>query len=167
MQRFDLVAAQYNIGVTSGQSASQPTANGHATPNDNETDVAGQTATTSISPGPASSSTPQKRSADPEAASDPAEPVPPKKKRKDETVDSDAVYAARLQAEENLRARSTRGGGNTRKAAPAKKKKTTKTSRKVKVSDDSDLDGSGAENKKEVNRTGGFHVGYCLAWTGN
>lgn len=74
-------------------------------------------------------------------------------------MDADALYAARLQAEENLRARPTRGG-IVRKSAPVKKKKSptkAKTSKKVKAEDDSDLEGSDGE-KKEVNRTGGFHV---------
>lgn len=104
---------------------------------------------------------PQKRDAELEDLSDVADKSPPKKKRKaGSTVDADAAYAAKLQAEENLRARPTRGG-STRKAAPVKKKKSTprsKTAKKVKAEDDSDLEASEASGKKEVNRTGGFHV---------
>lgn len=84
---------------------------------------------------------------------------PPPKKKKRIDHDSDAAFAARLQAQENSRIRSTRGGGP--KATPAKKKKTPKkkTSTKVKAEDDSDLEGSGSEIKeKKVNRSGGFHV---------
>lgn len=83
---------------------------------------------------------------------------PPKKKKRIDH-DSDAAYAAKLQAQENSRIRSTRGGGP--KATPAKKKKTPKkkTSAKVRAEDDSDIEGSGSETKeRKVNRTGGFHV---------
>lgn len=90
---------------------------------------------------------------------------PPKKKVKKEKTaeDQDAAYAAKLQAEFNAasRSRSTRGA-NTKKRAPAPKKKgekkKKKSSNRVKDEDDSDIgSGSGAE-KKEVKRTGGFHV---------
>ena len=88
--------------------------------------------------------------------------------------DSDAAFAAKLQAQENGRIRSTRGGG-PKKAVSAKKKspkKKKKTSAKVKAEDDSDLDGSGSDVKeRKVNRSGGFHVSrlmpkwivHCLA----
>ena len=84
-------------------------------------------------------------------------PAPKKKKRKVE-YDSDAAFAAKLQAQENGRIRSTRGGGP--KAPAVKKKKTPKkkTSSKVKAEDDSDLDGSDGAKEKKVNRSGGFHV---------
>ena len=85
------------------------------------------------------------------------------KKRKTIPVDDDAAFAARLQAEENGRARATRGGVN-KKPTSAKKKVTKsqprkKTSHKVKAEDDSDLEGSGSEAaEKKINRSGGFHV---------
>lgn len=88
--------------------------------------------------------------------------LPKKKQRKSKTVeDEDAAYAAKLQAELNAasRQRATRGA-NTKKRAPAPKKKKPKmkSSNTVKDEDDSDIgSGSGAE-KKEVKRTGGFHV---------
>ena len=83
-------------------------------------------------------------------------PAPKKKKRKVD-YDSDAAFAAKLQAQENGRIRSTRGGGP--KAPAVKKKKTPKkTSSKVKAEDDSDLDGSDGAKEKKVNRSGGFHV---------
>lgn len=91
--------------------------------------------------------------------SDVKDSPPPKKKKKAVDRDSDAAYAAKLQAQENSRMRSTRGGGP--KAPQAKKKKTPKkkTSAKVRAEDDSDLDGSGSDAKeKKVNRSGGFHV---------
>ncbi|KAJ5386275.1 hypothetical protein N7509_008816 [Penicillium cosmopolitanum] len=102
------------------------------------------------------SSSPVKRQADSEEASDLSSASPPPKKRKPDTdVDADAEFAAKLQAEENLRARPTRGGGN-RRAAPTKKKSKAKTSKRVKAEDDSDIE-SGSDTKKEVTRTGGFH----------
>lgn len=85
--------------------------------------------------------------------------TPPPKKKKKIDHDSDAAFAAKLQAQENSRFRSTRGGGP--KVTPVKKKKAPrkKTSAKVKAEDDSDLDGSGSEAKeRKVNRSGGFHV---------
>jgi upstream activation factor subunit UAF30 len=101
-----------------------------------------------------------KRQAGSEEASDLSGASPPPKKRKpDADVDADAEFAAKLQAEENLRARPTRGGSN-RRAAPTKKKSKAKTSKRVKAEDDSDIE-SGSDTKKEVNRTGGFHV----SWT--
>ena len=90
----------------------------------------------------------------------PASPSP-KKKRKAAPVDDDAAFAARLQAEENGRARATRGGVNKKQTSVKKKKKAPKkkTSDKVKGEDDSDLEGSGSEAaEKKVNRNGGFHV---------
>ena len=86
-----------------------------------------------------------------------ASPVPKKKKKIDR--DSDAAFAAKLQAQENSRMRATRGGG-PKKAGPVKKKMPKKkTSAKVKAEDDSDLDGSGSEVKeKKINRNSAFHV---------
>lgn len=88
-----------------------------------------------------------------------SEDMETKKRRPEYNVDADAEFAAKLQAEENKRARPTRGS-TTRKAAPSKKKSKSKTTTKrVRAEDDSDLD-SGSETgaKKEVNRSGGFHV---------
>ncbi len=97
---------------------------------------------------------------DEEALSDVVD-APPKKKRKAEPLDEDALFAARLQAEENSRARPTRGGSN-RKSAIVKKKKSPvkkKTAKKIRSEDDSGVEGSGSDvEDKEVNRSGGFHV---------
>ncbi|EFE34206.1 uncharacterized protein ARB_07157 [Trichophyton benhamiae CBS 112371] len=139
MERFDMFAEQSNAVAVQPPpvTSSVPVANGNSLP-----------------------SPPQKRSADPEGIPDVTDSSPPPvKKRKDDVVDSDAAYAAKLQAEENLRARTTRGA-NSRKTGVVKKKRknTSKTAKKVKASDDSDVDGSAAESKKEVNRTGGFHL---------
>lgn len=104
---------------------------------------------------------------DAELSDAPASPSP-KKRRKVADMDDDAAFAARLQAEENSRARPTRGGVN-KKAIPAKKKKRTpkkKDSEKIKPEDDSDLEGSGDEAvEKKVNRSGGFHVRITLLAT--
>ena len=100
-----------------------------------------------------------KEESDEDELSDIKDTPPPKKKKKVADHDSDAAFAAKLQAQENSRIRSTRGGGS--KPTPAKKKRTPKkkTAAKVKADDDSDLDGSGSEVKeKKVNKNNGFHV---------
>ncbi|KAJ5584716.1 uncharacterized protein N7459_004516 [Penicillium hispanicum] len=144
MQRFDIYAAKNGVGASPEESAGN---NGHK-----EADSA------SGVPSPPPSSSPVKRQADSEEASEPSATSPPPKKRKpdaDADVDADALFAAKLQAEENMRARPTRGG-NTRRAAPSKKKSKAKTLKRVKAEDDSDME-SGSDTKKEVNRSGGFH----------
>jgi len=82
---------------------------------------------------------------------------PPKKKRKQ--PDSDAKLAAKLQAEENSRARPSRAGVN-KKTVVIRKKSTPKkkSAAKVKADDDSDLDLNSDGEKKDVVRKGGFHV---------
>ncbi|KAF2176677.1 SWIB-domain-containing protein [Zopfia rhizophila CBS 207.26] len=113
-------------------------------------------------------SSPKKRTPDDESALSELDQSPPKKKQKKtkSIEEDDAAFAARLQAEENLRsrARSTRGGNTKKKAPlPKKKKEKKKSSTKVKDDDDSDIgSGSGAE-KKEVKRTGGFHKPMTLS----
>ncbi|KAL8798277.1 MAG: hypothetical protein Q9182_006807 [Xanthomendoza sp. 2 TL-2023] len=100
----------------------------------------------------------KRESTEVEESSEAVDVAPPKKKRKRTPVDDDAAFAAKLQAEENIRARPTRGGG-PKKAVPIKKKKTPKkkTADRVEAADDSDMDSEAAE--KKVNRSGGFHVG--------
>lgn len=109
------------------------------------------------SPASLPDASPMKRSADSEDAPEMANGSPAKKRRKP-SMDADAVYAAKLQAEEDKLARPTRGG-NSRKTAPAKKKKTPKkkTSARIRASDDSDVDDSESGEKKPQ-RTTGFHV---------
>ena len=107
--------------------------------------------------------TSQKRKSESDKDEDPDEELsdvkftpPPKKKQKKVEMD-DAAFAAKLQAEENSRARPTRGGA-TRKTAPVKKRTPKKkAAAKVKASDDSDVE-SGSAAEKKVNRSGGFHV---------
>ncbi|KAL4907407.1 hypothetical protein BDW74DRAFT_123967 [Aspergillus multicolor] len=144
MERFDIFAEKKGIGAP-------PTPNGNAQHGDSATPVEPSS--------PSQSSTAQKRQADSADLEDIPTKTPPSKKQKQKPshdIDSDAVFAAKLQAEENLRARPTRGA-STRKAAPVKKRKpTAKTAKKVRAEDDSDI-GSGSESGKKVNRSGGFH----------
>jgi upstream activation factor subunit UAF30 len=151
MERFDIFAQKNGVGEAPDDAAPTSKAtNGHS---------ANDTSNPAAAPASPSSSTSQKRHADSEDLSENGTKTPPKKKRKADNIDADALYAAKLQAEENMRARPTRAG-SARKAAPIKKKK-SKTSKKVKAEDDSDVE-SGSETgaKKEVNRSGGFHVSY-------
>lgn len=88
---------------------------------------------------------------------------PPKKKVKKSGGLSDAELAARLQAEENSRARTSRSGGvgsggsgsgKKARSTPVKKSK-KKSAARITGSDDSDVD-TGEE--KPVKRNGAFHV---------
>lgn len=106
---------------------------------------------------PSSSSSPAKREAPSEDLSDVVDTLPPKKKRK-ASIDADAAFAAKLQAEEERLARPTRGGAN-RKAAPVKRRKKVKKER-VTGSDDSDMDEDGSKPPKPKKETG-FHVSQC------
>lgn len=103
---------------------------------------------------PSPSSSPAKREASSEDMSDVVDSPPPKKKRKN-GIDADAAFAAKLQAEEDLRARPTRGGAN-RKAAPAKKKRKVKKKERVTGSDDSEAEDG--EKPAKPKRDTGFHV---------
>lgn len=157
MARFDIFADQGGIGDSGDGSASTS-----ASMNGNGKDSNAPGLASAEPPSSTHSASPQKQPpADSEEPPDLAnEDIPPSKKRKaDNAVDADAVFAAKLQAEENLRARPTRGG-TTRKAAPAKKKAKSKpkTAKKVKAEDESDLESGSDTGKKEVNRSGGFHV---------
>jgi upstream activation factor subunit UAF30 len=153
MERFDRYAEQNGVGGSPDETAPS---------NDHQRD--GDSA--SAVPSPPPSTSPVKRQASSEATSEPASASPPAKKHKPDTdTDADAAFAAKLQAEENSRARPTRGG-NTRRAAPVKKRSKAKTSKRVKAEDDSDID-SGEEPKKEVNRNTGFHVCYSTSSSQN
>lgn len=111
---------------------------------------------------PSSTSSPAKREAASEDLSDVVDTLPPKKKRK-ASIDADAAFAAKLQAEEERLARPTRGGAN-RKAAPVKRKRKAKKER-VTGSDDSDLDEDGSKPQKPKKETG-FHVSQFGVWMG-
>ena len=98
----------------------------------------------------------------------------PRKKQRTGKSESDAVLAARLQAEENGRARPTRGGSSrnsTRKKGGIVKKSPKKKKSAAKVnSDDDSAEGSDGE-KKASKRGGAFNVNYsslvplCFALT--
>ncbi|KAI4121380.1 MAG: hypothetical protein LQ338_006393 [Usnochroma carphineum] len=112
---------------------------------------------------PAANHVQERDSAEVDESSEVIDAASPKKKRKRSPLDDDAVFAAKLQAEENSRvARSTRGGG-PKKAAPVKKKKTAKkkTADRIDAADDSDMDTE--PTKKKVNRSGGFHKELTLS----
>lgn len=148
MERFDIFTEQGGIGAS--PETGTPATNGHGKEQESVTPVEPSS--------PAQSSWSQKRHADSEDRSDQSSKSPPaKKKKQDNDVDADALFAAKLQAEENMRARPTRGS-TTRRAPLTKKKTKAKMSKKVKAEDDSDLD-SGSDTGKKVNRSGGFHVG--------
>ncbi|THW91506.1 SWIB-domain-containing protein [Aureobasidium pullulans] len=105
--------------------------------------------TNGASPSPSPSPQKRKEPSDESDMSDVVDDRPAKKKaRKQDAEEDDAAYAARLQREENTRARPTRAGA-TRKAAPVKRKKKSA----AKVKDGSDVDTNG----EPVKRTGGFH----------
>lgn len=88
---------------------------------------------------------------------------PPKKKVK-RKQDDDAKLAAKLQAQENTRIRSTRGAATkksvVKKSTPRKKKSAVK----VKKADDSDVELNSDGEPKEVVRKGGFHVRSTQDW---
>lgn len=75
---------------------------------------------------------------------------PPSKKRRQSSMESDAALAARLQAEENLTRRRTRGAGS-KKPTPKKKTKKVKSAAKMKTAD-------GAEGDEAPKKNTGFHV---------
>ena len=149
LDRFDIFNARQQQGQEEPQrepavdeaASPPPTTNGYHAPPPK-------------SPTPSQSS-PTKREAPFEPASDMMDESPPKKKRKEPSVDADAAYAARLQAEEDKRARPTRGG-NSRKAAPMKKKTPKKkTAPRIRGSDESDVEDSPTEKKP---KNTGFNV---------
>lgn len=151
MARFDKFMAEQST---------QPQTNGHTADVQTVATASPEATQSHTSPTPRSAS--KGVSVEAEESSEVVDTAPPKKKRKRSPLDEDAVFAARLQAEENSRARPTRGGGVTKKVVPAKKKKTPKkkTADRVDAADDSELDSESAE--KKVNRSGGFHVNLDL-----
>ncbi len=153
MARFDKFHAEKNKPPKVTEIPAKPITNGHTVPVEEEGPESAQPASS-----PLSKISSERDMKDEDVLSDVVD-KPPKKKRKAEPLDEDALFAAKLQAEENSRARPTRGGTN-RKGAVVKKKKSPvkkKTAKKIKSEDDSDVEGSGSEDK-EVNRSGGFHV---------
>jgi len=157
MERFDIFAHKNGVGAPPSQAVvSTERVNGH------ESNEASVTPVAYDSPQPLPS--PQKRQVDNDDAQEDENKTPPTKKRKpDHDIDADAIFAAKLQAEENMRARPTRGSA-MRKTVPVKKVTKTKVSKKVKAEEDSDLEStSEAGTKKEINRSGGFHKPLALS----
>ncbi len=148
MARFDKFMAEKN---------SAPQTNGHTSRVKSEPSESPENMTkASASPAP---KTKTKHESDDDDLSDaPTEPSPKKKRKVKKFVDEDAAFAAKLQAEENTRARPTRNGAN-KKIAVKKSRPKKKTAAKVKNEDDSDIgdSGSGAA-EKNINRSGAFHV---------
>ena len=106
--------------------------------------------------------TPPKRSASTSAeGEDEIDQSPKKKKVKRSKEDEDARLAAKLQAQENSRARPTRNG-TTKKVITKKRKPTKKSAAKVKEADDSDLELGSDGEVKEKPKKGGFHVSISL-----
>jgi hypothetical protein len=95
------------------------------------------------------------------AESDEEEERPKKKVKRATKEMDDAKLAAKLQAQENLKARPTRGG-TTKKATPRKKAPRKKSEKKVKAEDDSDIELDENGEVKEKPKKGGFHVGFGL-----
>ena len=161
MSRFDKFMAEKNpVPPTNGHAA---TVNGQSSEVSPEPKPKASEPKQEPSPSPSLTKNNLKRESVEDELSDVTASPAANKKRKTVPVDDDAAFAARLQAEENGRARATRGGVN-KKPTSAKKKVTKntpkkKTSQKVKAEDDSDLEGSGSEAaEKKINRSGGFHV---------
>ena len=101
-----------------------------------------------------------KREADLEELSELTDTAPPKKKRKPSAED-DATLAARLQAEEDMLSRPTRGA---RKAAPVKKKKKTpKKKSETRIRDNSDDDDNSEKSSEKPVKTTGFHKPLLLS----
>ena len=79
-------------------------------------------------------------------------------------MDDDAKLAAMLQAQENSRARPTRGANEkkrvTKKSAARVKKEKKKSADKIKRDDDSDLELDSEGEVKEKVKKGGFHVSF-------
>jgi hypothetical protein len=116
---------------------------------------------TTSSPSP---STPSASVAKSEPDSDSEEISPPKKKRKANKEVDDAKLAAMLQAQENSRARSTRGGGSKKvnKVAKKPRKKREKSAKKIKADDDSEVE-LGSDGEVKQKEKGGFHKQYHLS----
>lgn len=140
MERFD--HASSSAAVLPPSSAPEPQTNGHSSPIKSEI--------------------PHTYSATPDADEDEDSDVvsPPKKKRKQaKPVNDDAKLAAMLQAQENSRARPTRGGSEKKKKPAARvKKEKKKSADKIKKDDDSDLEVGSDGEVKEKTKKGGFHV---------
>ncbi|RFU25530.1 hypothetical protein B7463_g10813, partial [Scytalidium lignicola] len=139
LERFDKFTSEHDGATTATTTApSPPVTNGHAT-----------------------EKTSEKRQSHTDTDDGSYENSSPKKKRKAEV--DDAKLAAMLQAQENNRARPTRGGVNKKAMIVRKKTPKKKSATKVKSADDSDLELGSDGEPKEVTRKGGFHKKYNLS----
>jgi upstream activation factor subunit UAF30 len=177
-QRFDVASAKQDATNTTSTPQSSTT----ITNSKNHKPATNGTSTTSTT-------TANKSHKRPSPSSSTTSSSPPPKKHKSSSTPKqgksmeslDAELAARLQAEENGRARSTRGGSGAtsatvrkrgtpsgKKGGPAdlgsakKKKRVSKAT--LDSADDSEVEGSGVE-KKEKEKKGGFHKPMVLSQT--
>lgn len=99
------------------------------------------------------------------AKSEKSTPQPKKRVKQEAPEDSDAAFAARLQAEEDSCSRSTRGSATRKrkpvKAATTSARKKAKSATKITSKDDSDVE-TGDEPKE---KKGAFHKPYALSET--
>ncbi|KAI5303653.1 Translation initiation factor 3 subunit b [Ascosphaera pollenicola] len=138
MQRFDLfVAAEEDDAVKT-----------ETPPPDSDAD-AGADAEGEVGADVDAPSSAQKRTATDDDDDDSEQPS---KKRRQTSMESDAALAARLQAEENLTRRQTRGAGSRKATTPKKKIKKVKSAAKAKIGDNA-VGGEDAPKK-----TTGFHM---------
>lgn len=150
MKRFDKVtAAPTNVVPTTETTPPAPSTNGASATKPIKSEINGTSK---------KRSSPTSDDDEDDALSSVADTPPPKRtKMRQSQAETDAEYAKRLQAELNrVTGRSTRGGGATTKRKPVVKQQRKKKS-KARVGSDDDSDAEGGE-KKEVKRTGGFHV---------
>ncbi|RDL40077.1 Uncharacterized protein BP5553_00056 [Venustampulla echinocandica] len=153
LERFDRASNAHNIPVPTTETAPPPATNGYHSGVKSEAEP--------IPSGSASS----RGISTPSAIKDEDSEVdvsPPKKKQKRAKPVDDAKLAAMLQAQENSRARPTRGGVN-KKASVRKKAPKKKSEKKVKAEDDSDVELDSNGEVKEKVKKGGFHKQYHLS----
>jgi len=148
MARFDKFMAEKNSALQT---------NGHTSEVKSEPSESTEDAI-KVSASPPPKIKTKRQSDDEDLSSAPSEPSPKKKRKVEKFVDEDAAFAAKLQAEENSRARPTRNGVNKKPVAKKKSRPKKKTAAKVKNEDDSDIDSGSATAEKNVNRSGAFHV---------
>ena len=156
-KKFDEDQALTNGHTATGTSTGSP----DNVPKPTSNQVNGNNVSHSKSPAPS-----RKRPADDDSQEaselDPTpETTTPKKKVKvNGHENDDAAFAARLQAEENRRGRSTRGATVVKKPQSAKKKAVVKKKKKssTKIKDGSDQDSGSEVTERRVNRNNPFHV---------
>ncbi|KAF4637680.1 hypothetical protein G7Y89_g409 [Cudoniella acicularis] len=164
LERFDRASqTANNIPVPTTEQAvpTPPSTNGYHT----QADKIKAEATPSSADSSRGISTPsasKHEESDADEESDVKDAGPPKKKRKQTKPVDDAKLAAMLQAQENSRARPTRGAGNKR--TPIRKKAPKKKSaKKIKKDEDSELELDSNGEVKEKEKKGGFHKKYHLS----